>query len=82
MEPSLEAGQGRELAVPAGPRQAGQEGKEGKGRAVGAIMRARPALWRLLLAARGRGSPAAMSRYSTEQRGRPNSPDYRLYFSK
>ncbi|NXB29830.1 IPYR2 pyrophosphatase, partial [Eulacestoma nigropectus] len=34
----------------------------------------------LLLAARGWGRLGAMSRYSTEQRGRPNSPDYRLYF--
>ncbi|XP_056345369.1 inorganic pyrophosphatase 2, mitochondrial isoform X3 [Oenanthe melanoleuca] len=43
-------------------------------------MRAPPGLWRLLLAARGWGRLGAMSRYSTEQRGRPNSPDYRLYF--
>uniref|UniRef100_A0A8D0ET33 inorganic diphosphatase n=1 Tax=Strix occidentalis caurina TaxID=311401 RepID=A0A8D0ET33_STROC len=38
-----------------------------------------------LLAARGWGRPprrclGAMARYGTEQRGRPNSPDYRLYF--
>ncbi|NWW01985.1 IPYR2 pyrophosphatase, partial [Oreocharis arfaki] len=37
-------------------------------------------LSRVLLAARGGGRLGAMSRYSTEQRGRPNSPDYRLYF--
>uniref|UniRef100_A0A8C3N2K9 inorganic diphosphatase n=1 Tax=Geospiza parvula TaxID=87175 RepID=A0A8C3N2K9_GEOPR len=43
-------------------------------------MRAPPGLSRLLLAARGWGRLGAMSRYSTEQRGRPNSPDYRLYF--
>ncbi|RMC13975.1 hypothetical protein DUI87_09059 [Hirundo rustica rustica] len=43
-------------------------------------MRAPPGLSRLLLAARGWGLLGAMSRYSTEQRGRPNSPDYRLYF--
>lgn len=67
---------------PPGRGRRGRKGRGGEGRAVAAIMRARPGLWRLLLAARGRGSPAAMSRYSTEQRGRPNSPDYRLYFSK
>ncbi|KAM6076779.1 inorganic pyrophosphatase 2, mitochondrial isoform 2-T2 [Chlamydotis macqueenii] len=38
-----------------------------------------------LLAAGGWGRPprrslGAMARYGTEQRGRPNSPDYRLYF--
>uniref|UniRef100_A0A8C3TPQ3 inorganic diphosphatase n=1 Tax=Catharus ustulatus TaxID=91951 RepID=A0A8C3TPQ3_CATUS len=44
-------------------------------------MRTPPGLSRLLLlAARGWGRLGAMSRYSTEQRGRPNSPDYRLYF--
>ncbi|KAM4900244.1 inorganic pyrophosphatase 2, mitochondrial isoform 3-T3 [Sylvia borin] len=43
-------------------------------------MRAPPGLSRLLLAARGWGLLGAMSRYGTEQRGRPNSPDYRLYF--
>ncbi|XP_030094986.1 inorganic pyrophosphatase 2, mitochondrial isoform X1 [Serinus canaria] len=43
-------------------------------------MRAPPGLSRLLLVARGWGRLGAMSRYSTEQRGRPNSPDYRLYF--
>ncbi|XP_040412550.1 inorganic pyrophosphatase 2, mitochondrial isoform X4 [Cygnus olor] len=48
-------------------------------------MRALPGLGRLLLAARGWGRPprrclSAMARYGTEQRGRPNSPDYRLYF--
>ncbi|XP_072717489.1 inorganic pyrophosphatase 2, mitochondrial isoform X2 [Ciconia boyciana] len=47
-------------------------------------MRAPPGLVRLL-AARGWGrSPrrclGGMDRYGTEQRGRPNSPDYRLYF--
>ncbi|XP_058659735.1 inorganic pyrophosphatase 2, mitochondrial [Ammospiza caudacuta] len=64
----------------AGPaRRRPQEG-EGRRRAAAAIMRAPPGLWRLLLAARGWGRLGAMSRYSTEQRGRPNSPDYRLYF--
>ncbi|XP_074888422.1 inorganic pyrophosphatase 2, mitochondrial [Buteo buteo] len=49
-------------------------------------MRAPPGLVRLLAAAaRGWGRPprrclGAMARYGTEQRGRPNSPDYRLYF--
>ncbi|XP_051645660.1 inorganic pyrophosphatase 2, mitochondrial isoform X2 [Manacus candei] len=43
-------------------------------------MRAPRGLSRLLLAARGWGRLGAMARYSTEQRGRPNSPDYRLYF--
>uniref|UniRef100_A0A8C6ITV4 inorganic diphosphatase n=2 Tax=Melopsittacus undulatus TaxID=13146 RepID=A0A8C6ITV4_MELUD len=47
-------------------------------------MRAPPGLVRLL-AARGWGRAprrclGAMSRYVTEQRGRPNSADYRLYF--
>ncbi|XP_014796627.1 PREDICTED: inorganic pyrophosphatase 2, mitochondrial isoform X1 [Calidris pugnax] len=47
-------------------------------------MRAPAGLVRLL-AARGGGRPprrclGAMARYGTEQRGRPNSPDYRLYF--
>ncbi|XP_075356782.1 inorganic pyrophosphatase 2, mitochondrial isoform X3 [Mycteria americana] len=47
-------------------------------------MRAPPGLVRLL-AARGWGRPprrclGGMDRYGTEQRGRPNSPDYRLYF--
>lgn len=66
----------------AGPaRRRPQEG-EGRRRVAAAIMRAPPGLSRLLLAARGWGRLGAMSRYSTEQRGRPNSPDYRLYFSK
>ncbi|KAM9295174.1 inorganic pyrophosphatase 2, mitochondrial isoform 1-T1 [Morus bassanus] len=47
-------------------------------------MRAPPGLARLLVA-RGWGRPprrclGGMARYGTEQRGRPNSPDYRLYF--
>ncbi|XP_075005781.1 inorganic pyrophosphatase 2, mitochondrial isoform X6 [Calonectris borealis] len=47
-------------------------------------MRAPPGLVRLL-AARGWGWPprrclGGMARYGTEQRGRPNSADYRLYF--
>uniref|UniRef100_A0A8C2TDN5 inorganic diphosphatase n=2 Tax=Coturnix japonica TaxID=93934 RepID=A0A8C2TDN5_COTJA len=77
----------------AGTRGRGQEtgavrrrpGGRRKGReAVAAIMRALPGLGRLL-AARGWGWPpgrylSAMARYGTEQRGRPNSPDYRLYF--
>ncbi|XP_067992960.1 inorganic pyrophosphatase 2, mitochondrial isoform X2 [Melanerpes formicivorus] len=47
-------------------------------------MRAPPGLVRLL-AAPGWGRSlrrclGAMARYGTEQRGRPNSPDYRLYF--
>lgn len=74
---------GRQEAGAARRRPGGRR----KGReAVAAIMRALPGLGRLL-AARGWGWPprrclSAMARYGTEQRGRPNTPDYRLYFSK
>jgi len=75
--------------TPGGRRGAARRrpGGRRKGReAVAAIMRALPGLGRLL-AARGWGWPprrclSAMARYGTEQRGRPNTPDYRLYFSK
>ncbi|XP_032042083.1 inorganic pyrophosphatase 2, mitochondrial [Aythya fuligula] len=84
----------RPRRLPAPPCQGFQAGRGGrrspggrrKGReAAAAIMRVLPGLGRLLRAARGWGRPprrclSAMARYGTEQRGRPNSPDYRLYF--
>lgn len=78
----------RHARCPGGPGGAGAgaaaTGRGGQAAAV-AIMRASAGLVRLLAAGWGRPPCrclGAMARYGTERRGRPDSPDYRLYFSK